>query len=192
MIQINLLPVRVQKKQEAAKQLLLAYLATVGILIVGIGYLWVSNEMEIDSLKGRVNRVKGEVAKYAKFEAALDQINKKKELVDKKRQIIKDLQKDRDSVVRILSLLSVQVPAEKVWLEKLLQTGNTVTVDGVALSNEAIVEFMRNLEASPYIEKGTVNLVHSKQSTVKDMKLRDFQVTYKFNPFSVAQKKMKM
>jgi len=192
MIQINLLPVRVQKKQEAAKQLLLAYLATVGILIVGIGYLWVSNEMEIDSLKGRIDRVKGEVAKYAKFEAALDQIKKKKELVDKKRQIIKDLQTDRDSVVRMLALLSVQVPAEKVWLEKLLQTGNTVTVDGVALSNEAIVEFMRNLEASPYIEKGTVNLVHSKQSTVKDMKLRDFQVTYKFNPFSVAQKKMKM
>ncbi|MEN6439998.1 MAG: PilN domain-containing protein [Syntrophobacter sp.] len=192
MIQINLLPVRVQKKQDQARQLLLAYLATVGILIFGIGYLWVSNEMEIDSLKGRVDRVKGEVAKYAKFEAALDQIKKKKELVDKKRQIITDLQKDRDTVVRMLALLSVQVPPEKVWLEKLLQTGNTMTLDGVALSNEAIVEFMRNLESSPYIEKGTINLVHSKQSTIKDMKLREFQVTYKFYPFSEAQKKMKM
>lgn len=192
MIRINLLPVRVKKKQDQARQLLLGYLATVGALIAVIGYLWISNEMEISSLKGRVDRVKGEVAKYAKFEAALDQIKKKKELVDKKRQIIKDLQMDRDAVVRVLALLSVQVPPEKVWLEKLLQTGNTMTLDGVALSNEAIVEFMRNLESSPYIEKGTINLVHSKQFTIKDMKLREFQVTYKFYPFSEARKKMKM
>jgi type IV pilus assembly protein PilN len=73
-----------------------------------------------------------------------------------------------------------------------MQAGNSVTIDGVAQSNEAIVEFMRNLESSPFIEKGSVNLVHSKQLAVKDMKLREFQLTYRYYLFSEVQKKSKM
>ena len=83
----------------------------------------------------------------------VQQLSKRKELVDRKRQVIKDLQNDRDSVVRMLALLSIQVPPQKMWFDKLSQTGNAVTLEGVAQSNEAIVEFMRNLKSSPYIEK---------------------------------------
>ena len=132
------------------------------------------------------------MSKYAKFEVALQQLTKRKELVDRKRQIIKDLQNDRDAVVRMLALLSIQVPPEKMWFDKLSQTGNSVTLEGVAQSNEAIVEFMRNLESSPYIEKGSINLVQSKQFAVKEMKLREFQLSYHFYPFSEVQKKLKM
>ena len=92
----------------------------------------------------------------------------------------------------MLALLSIQVPPEKMWFNKLVQTGNSVTLDGVAQTNEAIVEFMRNLESSPYIEKGSINLVLSKQVALKEMKLREFQLTYHFYPFSEVQKKLKM
>jgi type IV pilus assembly protein PilN len=83
------------------------------------------------------------------------------------------------------------VPPEKMWFNKMVQTNNAVTIDGVAQSNEAIVEFMRNLESSPYIEKGSINLVQSKQLALKEMKLRDFQLTYRFYSFSEVQKKLK-
>ena len=131
-----------------------------------------------------------EVSKYAKFELALQQLTKRKELVDRKRQIIKDLQNDRDAVVRMLALLSIQVPPEKMWFDKLAQTGNSVTLEGVAQSNEAIVEFMRNLESSPYIEKGSINLVQSRQFAVKEMKLREFQLTYRFYPLFRSTEKV--
>lgn len=192
MIQINLLPVRVKKKKDNARQFVSAYLLSVVLLLAVIGYLWVTNESEIRTLNTRLTQVQQEVAKYAKFEAALQELTKRKEIVDRKRQIIKDLQADRDAVVRVLALLSIQVPPEKIWFDKLMQAGRVMTIDGVALSNEAIVEFMRNLETSPYVEKGSINLVHSKQLTVKDMKLREFQLTYRFCPFSEVQKKMKM
>ncbi|MFZ2447727.1 MAG: PilN domain-containing protein [Syntrophobacteraceae bacterium] len=192
MIQINLLPVRVKKKQELARQFVTVYFLSVGLVLAIIGYLWISSESEISSLKGRLEHVRSEVARYARFDAALQQITKRKELVDKKREIIKDLQKDRDAVVRVLALLSIQSPPEKMWFDKLAQKANTMTLDGVALSNEAIVEFMRNLEASPYIEKGSVSLVHSRQIEMQSMKLREFQVTYRFYPYSEIQKKMKM
>ncbi len=147
---------------------------------------------QIGARQSELAVIQQEVNKYAKYEAALQELTKRKELIDKKRQTIAELQNDRDSVVRMLALLSIQVPPEKMWFNKLVQTSNSVTIEGVAQTNEAIVEFMRNLESSPYIEKGSINLVQSKQLAIKEMKLRDFQLTYRFYPFSEVQKKLKM
>ncbi|MGA2404722.1 MAG: PilN domain-containing protein [Syntrophobacteraceae bacterium] len=192
MIQINLLPVRVQKRKEGARQFASIYLLTVCLAVAIIGFLWKYYDDQIDSRQSELSGLKQEVSKYAKFELALQQLTKRKELVDKKREVIKNLQNDRDAVVRMLAVLSIQVPPEKMWFDKLAQAGNLVTLDGVAQSNETIVEFMRNLESSPYIEKGSINLVQSRQFEVKEMKLREFQLSYRFYPYSEVQKKLKM
>jgi len=192
MIQINLLPVRVQKRKEGARQIASIYLLTVVLTLAIIAFMWISYDRQIASRQNELSALQQEVTKYAKFEVELQQLSKRKELIDKKLLIIKDLQGDRDAVIRMLALLSIQVPPEKMWFDKLVQTGNSVTLEGVAQSNEAIVEFMRNLESSPYIEKGSINLVQSKQLAVKEMKLREFQLTYRFSPYSLVQKKLKM
>lgn len=192
MIQINLLPIRATKSRDLTAHFPAIYLACVFIALATIAFLWVSTENEIEGLRTKLAGIEKEVAKYAKFEQALQQLTKRKEIIDKKRQTIKELKADRDAVVRMLALLSIQVPLEKMWFNKLAQVGNSVTLDGVAQSNEAIVEFMRKLESSAYVEKGSTNLVLSKQLPMNDMKLRDFQITYRFLPFSEVQKKSKM
>jgi len=95
------------------------------------------------------------------------------------------------TVVRLMALISAEVPAEKIWLERLVQSSNSMTLDGVALSNEAVAEFMRNLESSSYVVKGTVNLTHSRQAVMSNMKLREFQLTYQFVRFSQLPKSPK-
>ena len=40
MIQINLLPVRVQKKKEGARQFASIYLLTIGLAVAIIGFVW--------------------------------------------------------------------------------------------------------------------------------------------------------
>jgi type IV pilus assembly protein PilN len=192
MIQINLLPVRVQKRKEGARQIASVYLLTIGLAMAVIGFLWISYDRQIVSRQNELSALQQEVKKYAKFELALQELTKRKDLIARKLRIIKDLQGDRDAVVRMLALLSIQVPPEKMWLDKLAQAGSSVTLEGVAQSNEAIVEFMRNLESSPYIEKGSINLVHSRQFPVKEMKLREFQLSYRFYPYSEVEKKLKM
>jgi len=191
MIQINLLPVRTRKKRETGKQFIVLYLLC--ILLAGgvIGYLWISKENEIAALNKRLAQVQAEVKKYAQYEAMLQELKSKKEVVDRKRGVVEDLQRDRDSIARLLAVISIQVPADKMWFERLAQTANSVTLDGVALSNEAIVEFMRNLESSPYVEKGSINLTHSRQTMKSEMKLREFQITCRFYPYSEVQKLLK-
>lgn len=190
MIQINLLPARVRKKRDALKLFTYAYLAAIVVAVGIIGLLWTFQSQRISSLNAQLARIQGEVSQYARFDQMLKDIKQQKELVDKKRTVIETLQKDRDSIVRALALLSIQIPPEEVWFERLAHSSNTMTLDGVALSNESIADFMRNLESSPYVEKGSVNLTHSRQKIINNMKLREFQVNYRFYPFSEVQSKL--
>lgn len=190
MIQINLLPVKTRKRRESANQFLSLYLVSVVALVGGIAYLWINQNNEIEVLTGRLTKLQAETKQYAKYETMLKEIQTQKQSMDKKRDVIQNLQLDRDAVVRVMALLSIQVPEERMWFEKLTGTTNSITLEGMALNNEAIVEFMRNLESSPYIVKGSVNLVHSRQTLYRGTKLREFQIAYRFFPFSEVQKEI--
>ena len=191
MIQINLLPVRARKKKESVRQFISIYFLSVVFVLAAIGYFWIAQTKEIERLSKRLTQVQQEVGQYAKYEAMLKEMEKQKQIIDKKRGIIKDLQKDRNTVARLFALLSIQIPLDKMWFEKFSQTSNGVTLEGFALSNEAIAEFMRHLESSPYVVKGSVNLTHSRQTLFSGVKLREFQIAYRFLPFSEVQKQLK-
>ena len=168
MIQINLLPVRVQKRKEGARQFASVYFLTVaacrGGYRVFVDFRQQSNRVPTTRTCLRSSR---RWANTPSSSRPCSNSRKRKELIDRKRQIIKDLQSDRDAWSGCLPFFRSRSPPEKMWFDKLVQTGNSVTIDGVAQSNEAIVEFMRNLESSPYIEKGSINLVQSKQFASK-------------------------
>ncbi|GKT08890.1 PilN domain-containing protein [Desulforhabdus sp. TSK] len=184
MIQVNLLPARTKQKRETVRQFVSFYVLGIIVASAVMGYLWHTEANKIESLTQRQAQLQGEVKKYAKFEQMLKELTQRKALVDKKRTVIEGLRKDRDTAVRMLALLSVELPADKMWFEKLSQNGAGITLDGVALSNEAIVEFMRNMQASPYVGKASVNLTHSRQTLISNMKLREFQISYQFMPYS--------
>lgn len=192
MIQINLLPVKAQKRSAGTTQIASIYLLTIVLGMAVIGYLWYSSNNSISSRQAKLDEIQRQVKRYQVFQVELKRIQDAKNLIDRKRAIITKLQGDRDSVVRMLALLSIKVPEGKIWFDSLSQNGNAVTLEGIADSNEAIVEFMRNLQSSPYIEAGSTNLVVSRQLEVKDMKLRKFQLAYRFHTYSEIQKKSKM
>jgi len=191
MIQVNLLPVRAQKRKENVRQFISVYILSIALLLSVMAYFWISLHNQIQRLERRDTQLRTEVNQYVKYDKMLKELKQKKEIIDKKRAIIKDLQNDRDRVVRILAVLGVELPTDKIWFEKLSLSGNNITLNGVALSNEAIAEFMRNLESSPYVEKASVNLVLSRQVAISNMKLREFQLAYRFLPFSAVQEKLK-
>lgn len=191
MIQVNLLPVRAQKRKENVRQFISVYILSIALLLSVMAYFWISLHNQIQRLERRDTQLRTEVNQYVKYDKMLKELKQKKEIIDKKRAIIKDLQNDRDRVVRILAVLGVELPTDKIWFEKLSLSGNNITLNGVALSNEAIAEFMRNLESSPYVEKASVNLVFSRQVAISNMKLREFQLAYRFLPFSAVQEKLK-
>ncbi len=191
MIQINLMPQRAKKGKITVRQVSLAYIASIVIVIMLMAGIWVYQWTQIRDLQKRLAQVEEEVRQYAKYDVMLKDIIKKKQIIDKKREIIKGLQQDRDTIVRLMALISAEVPEDKIWLEKLVQSGTSMTLDGIALSNESIAEFMRNLDSSPYIVKGTVSLTHSRRTSISNMALREFQISYQYVSFSQVQKTRK-
>ena len=190
MIRINLLPVRAKIRKENVRQLISIYLLSLLAVVGVIAYIWVAQAYKISRMEGHLQRVKAAVANYAKFEQMLKDMQAKKSTIEKKRETIFALQQDRDKLVRVLAMLSVQVPAERVWFERMTQTGAAVTLDGVALSDETIVEFMRNLESSPFVDKGSVNLVHTKLTSISGRKLREFRMTCNVSGYSAVQQRL--
>ena len=176
MIQVNLIPVRAQKRRENVRQFISAYFLSVILLLSVMAYLWVSFQTEIRGLERRSTQLAEEVEQYAKYDMMLKELKEKKAVIEKKRAIIKELQSDRDKVVRMLALLSVELPTDKVWFERLTLAGNGITLNGVALSNV----------------QGSVNLVLSRQVSKTNMKLREFQLSCKFMPFSAVQDKLNL
>jgi len=191
MIRINLLPFRVRIRKESVRQFISVYLLSVVLVLVSICYLWIRQTNQISVLDARLKEVTREADSFARYEKILQELLRKKEIIETKRRVIQDLQKDRDKLVRILALMSISLPAERVWFEKLLQSGNSITVEGIALSNETIAEFMRNLEVSPYVVRGSINLVHSRLTAMGGMKLREFRLTCTLLSYSDFQEKLK-
>lgn len=191
MIRINLLPFRVRIRKENVRQFISVYLLSVVLVLVSICFLWIRQNNQISVLDSRLKELTREADSFAKYEKILQELMRKKEIIETKRRVIHDLQKDRDKLVRILALMSISLPAERVWFEKLLQSGNSITVEGIALSNETIAEFMRNLEVSPYVVRGSINLVHSRLTAMGGMKLREFRLTCSLLSYSDFQEKLK-
>jgi len=188
MIQINLLPVRARRKKQDVRQIIVLYFVYLFLILAVMGVVWVNQKNRIEELNRQVVKLEKEVQAFAGVEAKLKELQAKKEALQTKKKVIENLRKDRDVIPRMMALLSSHVPADKMWFEKLAQTGSGMTIDGIALSNEAVAEFMRNLESSPYIEKGSVSLTHSRRVSMTSVKLREFQVSYRFLPYSEVQK----
>jgi len=179
-ILINLLPHR-----EAARKLrresffgALGASVVVGLLIVGLVYLWFQSQ--ISSQQGRnavlqteIKRLEVQIKDIATLQAEITALKARQ-------QAVEDLQADRNLPVHLLNELVKQLPSG-VYINSLKQENQTVTFQGVAQSNERVSELLRNLlNSSPWLERpelveivaGTVALTPRDQRRVANFTIR--------------------
>ena len=145
MIKINLLPIKATRKREYVKQQLV--LAVVLLLGAVIGcYMWYSSmsskiadkKKEIATARQQIEQYKkaiGEVEKYKGLEAALN----------RKLKIIESLEKGKTGPVRVLDHLSQIIP-KQVWLITWAEKGGLVKIEGEALTNKHVAQFITALK----------------------------------------------
>lgn len=173
MIRINLLPHR-EEKRKARRQQFYALSGLVSILaglIVFLLYSIIGGY--IGSQEEKNSFLKSEIAVLDK---QIDQIKRLKEQTQallSRKQIIESLQRDRAEAVNLLGELAKQMP-EGVYLRSIRQTGQRVDLIGYAQSNARVSTLMRNLEASPWLEKP--QLVEIKAIVVDKRRLNEFSM----------------
>jgi len=171
MIRINLLPHREEKRRARRQQFygLLGMVSVLAGLLVFLAYSVISGY--IFEQEARNDFLKKEIAVLDK---QIDQIKRLKEQTQAllaRKQVIEALQLDRAEAVHLLSELTKQMP-EGVYIRSVKQQGVSIVLNGYAQSNARVSTLMRNIEASPWLEKP--KLVEIKVAFVDKRRLNEF------------------
>ncbi len=174
MIRINLLPHREEKRKARRQQfyVLLGLVSVLAAVIWFLGFSIINREINIQNEKNEF--LKREIASLDKEIAEIKKIQEQTNALLARKRVIEALQANRTETVHLFNELAKQVP-EGIYLRTLVQTGNKLTLTGVAQSNARITTLMNNLDASPLLEGST--LVETRSEVVASRRLNAFSIT---------------
>ena len=98
----------------------------------------------------------------------------KKEL-ERKSAVIDQLKSDSSLTVRVLNEVANIVDNERMWLLDLSQQGGTLLLNGIALDNQTVAEFMDDLKLSPFVT--SVDLTDSSLKKIAGRDLKSFSLS---------------
>lgn len=153
MILINLLPHReeARKRRKEAFQATMFASLLVGLAIAGAIYWWfqimITDQQSKNSfLQQEIKVLEGQIKEIASIEDEIAALRARQKAVE-------DLQSDRNLPVHLLTELVKQLP-DGVYVTAVRQTGQTITMQGMAQSNERVSELLRNLaNNTPWLAK---------------------------------------
>jgi len=175
MIRINLLPYREKEKKENLQRqvILLAGGVIFVVLILVSIYLFIS--ISISSLEKQIAQAEAKLVILNKKVGDIEGFKRDKKDVEQKLEVIKSLEGNRLFPVRMLDEINQLVPAKDAWLDRIVETGQNLRIEGMARDNGIVAVFMKNLEKADFIQ--SVELVVSQEKEVVNVKLQQFTLT---------------
>ncbi len=180
MILINLLPHRevARKRRRDLFNVSLGISALAGGVIAGMVFLWFQTAISVQQdtnvvLDTEIKKLEGQIKDIAGLEAEIAALRARQ-------QAVEDLQSDRNLPVHLLTELVNQLP-DGVFISKMVQADQLVTINGTAQSNERVSELLRNLATNtPWFSKpdlveivaGSVALSAKEQKRVSNFTIR--------------------
>ena len=189
MMRINLLPHRQIKRAERQREFGLMALMAAGAACAVIFLGWQFLGAQKDSQLERNGRLEKAITSLDKEIADIKDLKDQISNVLARKQIVENLQTNRSQSVVILDELTRQLP-EGLYLRSIKQTGNSITLEGIADTNARVATLVRNLSVSNWME--SPNLVEIKSITVNNIKQNEFvlNVSLKAQKTEEAPEKM--
>ena len=148
MIKINLLPVKEDKLIAEAKGFIALFIISIVVVVVLIVFnSTLLTEREEES-RARIAEADAEIAKLKSIMGEIKNLKDKKAKLQEKMDMIIKLQEQNIGPVRVLDELSLKIPSNKIWADKLSIKGNKLDLDGKTLENQEVANFMKQLENS--------------------------------------------
>lgn len=173
MIQINLLPVREERRRAGVRQLaLMLGAALVGSVLVVGAFHW-KLRSDIASARQDLARTQAEVDGYKTQLQQMEEFRETKERIEQKLGVIERLDRSRSGPVRVMDELATHAP-ERLWLTRLSASGGQVSIEGVSLDNEIVAAFASALDESPFFVN--VELQETEATRIEGFKLNRFKL----------------
>ena len=164
MARINLLPWRETERRRRQKELAIAAaFAVAAVLMLGLASRFQVEAM-IQSQESRNDFLEGEIRRLNARIKEIEKLEETKANLLARMNVIQQLQESRPEVVHLFDEVVRAIP-EGVYLTRLTQSGGQVVVEGRAQSNARVSAFMRNIQASAWIDNPDLLLIENKDQT---------------------------
>lgn len=162
MARINLLPWRDERRrqltQEFARQ---AVLAAVLAAAVG-GYAWYHVNGLVEAQEARNSYLEDQIAVLEEEIREIEELESTREQLIARMEVIQELQQRRPQVVHLFDQIARRLP-DGVHLVEVHQEGDSLTLRGRAESNARVSAFMRNLDASDWLQRPRLEVIETDQ-----------------------------
>ena len=177
MIRINL--IRGKRKKRRELNLNIFYLVIPLIVLAGLFLFHRMETNRITEIQANIAKANTEIQRLKKEIGEVEKFKSRKAELQKKVDIISDLQTGRTMPVKVFEAVSTSIP-EKCWIDKMDMTSDQISLSGVALNNHTIANFMTALGQSGRFQN--VVLGAAEQTTVTGVKLMKFNLTFDAMP----------
>ena len=187
MIRINLLPFRAARKKENIRRQVSIFLLS---LILVLSILFVVNyglSFMVGNLKSDIAKANAELEKYNEINQEIARIKKTLENLQKKMDVINLLELNRHAPVQLLDTLNQVLVPKRMWFTRLEEKDTNVKIDGIALDNKTVADFMVRLQGCGLFK--SVNLKTLKQQEYEGNNLMSFQISCTKTPIEKPAKK---
>jgi type IV pilus assembly protein PilN len=150
MPRINLLPWREEERKKRQRDFMVAMGVSfaAGVIVV-IATIFAYSQM-IDHQQERNARLEAEIVDLEKSISEIDGLERQKERLLARMEIIEQLQRSRPEIVHLFDEMTRQLP-EGVYLTGMRQNGTAVEVMGIAQSSTRVSALMRQVDASEWL-----------------------------------------
>lgn len=194
MIRVNLLPYRAARIKENIRRQVTIYVLSSTFLILLLGifpynpYSYLALNKKIKSLRQDRDDRKKELASYRDTTVKIKALEKTKAEIDVKLEKINELKKVKTGPVRLLDDIATSVPKDKLWLTALKEDKGMLVLEGTAMDNETVADFMDRLKDTQSVK--AVELVRTRQKEIKELNLnlKDFALKCRTYAFKEKEK----
>ncbi|MGF1680981.1 PilN domain-containing protein [Photobacterium minamisatsumaniensis] len=175
---LNLLPWREERKRHHKQRFYALLLAAAGVVLCGLWLVSSFLNQQQSVQAQRNNQLTAEISALEQQLSLLPQMDQQREALNKRLAVITDIQKGRNHITRLLSLLPSVVP-QGVYLNTLAMTGSHTKINGVGDSNGRLATLLSNAEQSEWI--GSVNMhsiVLMKEKQSRNQEQTEFRASF--------------
>ena len=175
-VKINLLDWRTELNNLRKQQFLAMLGLGAALAVGGVGIVTYGVSDAITYQQERNSFLQAQIAEMDKKIKEIEELEKVKANLLARMKVIEELQASRAAMVHFFDEILNTLP-EGVYIKSLRQTGASVTIDGVAESNNRVSAYMKNIESSRWFAEPKLVVINTKD--VNKRRRSEFQLQFK-------------
>ncbi len=152
----------------------------IGVLLITVAGCWwytAALDSEIEARQEEKRDKEKQVAQLKEQVKQVQDFEQKKKLLEDKNRVIDQLEKSRVGPVKVLDYVSQSLEPLKVWLTSLKISTDSVELEGRALTNDDVVEFVNNLRRTDFFSN--INLQESRAAVESAINIYQFKLAFR-------------